>query len=77
VELDLWGRYVDRLPAFDIDSYVTLDARLAWEPVAGLELALVGQNLVEDRHLEFEPEFLLTEATEVQRSVYAKLTWRF
>jgi iron complex outermembrane recepter protein len=77
VELDLWGRYVDRLPAFDISSYVTLDARLAWEPVAGLELALVGQNLLDNRHLEFEPEFLGTQATEVERSVYVKLTWRF
>ena len=77
VELDLWARYVDRLPAFDISSYVTLDARLAWAPVDDLELALVGQNLLENRHPEFEPEFLGTVATEVQRSVYAKITWRF
>ncbi len=77
VELDLWGRYVDRLPAYDISSYVTLDARLAWEPVEGLELALVGWNLLDDQHPEFEPEFLGTVATEVQRSVYAKITWRF
>jgi iron complex outermembrane receptor protein len=77
VELDLWGRYVDRLSAFDISSYVTIDARLAWAPVESLELALVGQNLLENRHPEFEPEFLGTVATEVQRSVYAKITWRF
>ncbi len=77
VELDLWGRYVDRLPAFDISSYVTLDAKLAWMPMDGLELALVGQNLIEDQHPEFEPEFLGTVATEVQRSVYAKITWQF
>ena len=77
VELDLWWRYVDRLPVFDISSYVTLDVRLAWAPVESLELALVGQNLLEDQHLEFEPEFLGTVATEVQRSVYAKITWHF
>ena len=77
VELDLWARYVDRLPAFDISSYLTLDARLAWTPMENLELALVGQNLLEDHHEEFEPEFLGTVATEVQRSVYAKITWQF
>ena len=77
VELDVWGRYVDRLPAYDISSYVALDARLAWEPVDGVELALVGQNLLDDQHPELEPEFLGTVATEVQRSVYAKITWRF
>lgn len=77
VELDMWARYVDRLPAYDISSYVTIDARLAWAPVDGLELALVGQNLLEDQHPEFEPEFLGTVGTEVQRSVYAKITWRF
>ncbi len=77
LELDLWARYADRLPAFDISSYVTLDARLAWAPMDNLELALVGQNLLEDQHPEFEPEFLGTVATEVQRSVYAKVTWKF
>ncbi len=77
VELDLWGRFVDRLPAFDISSYVTLDARLAWKPIESLELALVGQNLIDDHHPEFEPEFLGTVATEIERGVYAKLTWQF
>ena len=77
MELDLWARYVDRLPAFDISSYVTIDARLAWMPTDGLEVALVGQNLIDDQHPEFEPEFLGTVATEVQRSVYAKITWQF
>ena len=41
------------------------------------EVYLQGQNLLDDQHPEFEPEFLGTVATEVQRSVYAKITWRF
>ncbi len=77
VELDLWARFVDNLPAIDISSYLTLDARLAWKPADGVEISLVGQNLLEDQHKEFEPEFLGTVASEQQRGVYAKITWRF
>ncbi len=78
VELDLWGRYVDSLGApLDIPSYITLDARIGWKPIPSLEISLVGQNLFDDRHPEFDPEFLGIQATEVEPSVYGKITWRF
>ncbi|MCP5365799.1 MAG: TonB-dependent receptor [Hyphomicrobiales bacterium] len=76
-ELDLWPRYVDNLRTGDIDSYVTLDARLAWRPIENVELAVVGQNLIDARHKEFETEFLDTTSTQVQRGVYGKLTIKF
>jgi hypothetical protein len=39
-----------------------------------LQLALVGQNLLHDRHIEFG-----SPATrgEIERSVYGKATWQF
>jgi len=77
VELDLWLRYVDELPAFDIASYVTLDARLAWKPLKNLELALVGQNLLHDQHKEFVAQFIGIQPTTVGRSMYGKITWTF
>ncbi len=88
VEFDLWLRYVDGFTSatasvpglsrvdVNIPSYVTFDARLAWRPIEDLELALVGQNLA-GSHREFNPTFVSTSVTEVSRSVYAKLTWRF
>lgn len=78
VELDLWIRYVDHLPALDVGSYTTLDARVSWRPVESVELSLVGQNLLEDRHLEFRPEvFSPFQPAEVERGLYGKVTCRF
>ncbi|WP_179137418.1 hypothetical protein, partial [Candidatus Entotheonella palauensis] len=56
--------------------YVTLDIRLAWQPLESLELALVGQNLLERRHGEFRQEIFPFQ-TEVERGVYGTLSWRF
>lgn len=76
LELDLWLRYVSALRRLEVSSYVTLDARLAWKPVKNLELALVGQNLLQKRHQEFGPnEFIFP--TQVPRGMYGKVTWRY
>lgn len=70
-------RYVDQLPALDIRSYVALDVRLAWHPRDDLELAVVGQNLLQTHHTEFVPTFIGTQRTEIPESVYVQLTWSF
>ncbi|MDD2499573.1 MAG: TonB-dependent receptor [Geobacter sp.] len=80
VELDLWLRAVDRVDYIDqvsIPGYLTMDIRLAWKPLKKLELSVVGQNLFQNHHPEYIPEFINTTASEVPRSVYGKLTWRF
>lgn len=85
LDLDIWLRYVDNVTAiyvasdndlFDIDDYFTLDIRLAWRPTANWELSLVGQNLLESRHLEFVQESF-TRPTEVERGIYGKVTYQF
>ena len=77
LELDCAVRYVESLPAIQVPSYVAVDVRLAWRPLKNLELAIIGQNLLDDRHPEFQSLFIPTERTEVQHSVYGKVTWRF
>jgi iron complex outermembrane receptor protein len=77
IQLDSWLRYVDALRAGGTSPYITLDARLAWRPFPGLELALVGQNLLDHSHPEFSAEILENLSTEVPRSFYGKITWRF
>jgi iron complex outermembrane receptor protein len=75
MSLDLVGRYVSRLPAFDLDSYIETDLRLAWRnPARNLEAAIVGQNLIHESHPEFQAE---ASRGEIQRSVYLTLTWNF
>jgi iron complex outermembrane receptor protein len=58
-----------------VPSYFELDVRLAWHPTKNLELSVVGQNLLHDRH----PEYGYPDATreEIKRSVYGKVTWQF
>jgi len=73
-ELDGWLRHVDELPSPLVNAYTELDVHLGWRPSERLELALVGQNLLHARHVEFAPSPLV-EA--VQRSVFGKLTWHF
>jgi iron complex outermembrane recepter protein len=77
VSLDCTLRYVDRLPALGISSYVALDLRLAWRPSKNWELAIVGQNLGAAHHAEFAPTFIGTQRTEVRSGAYAKVTWNF
>ncbi|MDY6989878.1 MAG: TonB-dependent receptor [Thermodesulfobacteriota bacterium] len=77
LDLDLWLRYVDDLPGQDVDSYTTLDARLAWRPRKDLEVSLVGQNLLDKHHPEFTMEIVESLPIEAERSVYGKITWQF
>jgi len=77
MQFDVVVRYVDRIPGIDVDSYVELDSRLAWKPTAYLELFIAGRNLLHDRHLELTALYLPVVGTEVERSVYAGVTWRF
>ena len=77
VTFDTMLRYVDDLPYFPIASYFELDARLGWRINKHWELAIVGQNLLHDRHAEFNSTEVYTQATEIPRSVYGTITWQF
>lgn len=74
-ELDLWVRHVAGLPGLGVDAYTTADLRIGWTPLPGLTVSLVGQNLLDAAHPEFTPDILSTVPAEVERSVYARVTW--
>jgi iron complex outermembrane receptor protein len=77
VEFDSTVRYVDPVETFGIPAYWSLDLRLGWKIRPNLEFALIGRNLLDPQHPEFVPTTIATERTEVERSVMAKLTYRF
>ena len=79
LELDAAVRYAGSKKVNDIaiDSYVELDLRIGWKAAPGMELSLVGQNLLDSRQREFLPDFINSQPTEVERSFYGKLTWNF
>jgi iron complex outermembrane receptor protein len=77
IEQDVTLRYVSSLPSLEIPSYYSLDANISWRPIALLEFSIGGQNLLNDQHIEFVPEFINTIPTVVSRSVRGSITWRF
>ncbi len=77
VSMDLWLRYTDSLKAEDIPAYFSLDARLAWRPVKNLELSVVGQNLLEESHLEFITQQNNAPPTQIERAVYGQIRYSF
>ena len=77
LEFDTSLQYISRLLTFGVPSYTRLDTRLAWQPKESLEISIVGQDLLRPRHFEFGSADQLASATQVKRSVYGKVTWRF
>ncbi|MEO7415050.1 MAG: TonB-dependent receptor [Opitutaceae bacterium] len=71
VQIDLTARHVAALPNPAVPAYFTMDLRLAFRPAPNWEISIVGQNLLEPSHPEFNP------ANEIQRGGYLRLTYRF
>lgn len=72
-DLDTALFWVGPLRNQGVGAYTRVDARLAWEPIPGLELAIVGLNLAEE-HVEFG-DGLITQRSRVPRSVYGSVRW--
>ncbi|MGH7940020.1 MAG: TonB-dependent receptor plug domain-containing protein, partial [Limisphaerales bacterium] len=86
ITFDTTLRFVDKLefvqpsplvPAVTVPDYFELDARLAWRINNHWEVAVIGQNMLHERHQEFEPTYVHTQATEIPASVFAQVTCRF
>jgi iron complex outermembrane receptor protein len=76
IEHDFIVRHVSSLPGLNIPSYNSVDMHLGWKAASGVELSIGSQNLFNNRHLEFIPDFINTAPTEVKRTVYGQITWR-
>ncbi|MDE3067861.1 MAG: TonB-dependent receptor [Verrucomicrobiota bacterium] len=80
VSFDTALRYVDQVPAHQIQGYFELDARLGWRINKNWEVAVVGQNLLHDQHAEYAPSYIKTQngaVTEIPRGVFGTVTLRF
>jgi iron complex outermembrane receptor protein len=52
-----------------------MDARIAWLVSDAIELSVVGQGLLHDQHGEYRAAN--SPQIDIERSVYAKIQWRF
>jgi len=75
IEVGTFLRYIDKLPEPYVPDYFEMDIKLGWEFTKGLELSLVGQNLLNKHHYEFIPSSPFPR--QIERSIYGKITWRY
>ena len=76
IEFDTAAYFVGKLANEDIPRYTRLDQRVSWRPYDALEVELIGQNLLQPRHLEFLSNTGLVP-TYSSRRAFVRLTWRF
>lgn len=69
--------YVDKLVSQSVPAYTRVDTEITWHAAERLDMSVVGQNLLDPRHLEFRGPEDLIQPTEIPRSAYVKMTWRF
>ncbi len=74
VSFDWAFRYVSKLPAGPVPSYATSSIRASWQPHSQLEVAVVGQNLHEPRHLEWPTG--AGANVQIGRSAHVSVVWR-
>lgn len=73
---DVNAYFVGALPIQQVPSYTRVDTQLTWKFAERGEFSLVGQNLIQDHHLESMDISTLVNPALVKRSAYAKFTWR-
>jgi len=74
MEFDVSVRYVGSLPNPGVPAYTAVDARLGWHARPDVELSVTGQNLFDPEHPEFGTP---GTRSELGRSVYAQILWRY
>ena len=73
-ELDASVRHVAELPAPRVPAYTAVDVRVGWRPDDRFELSLTGQNLFDQKHVEFGDA---ATASQMEREVRVGVRWMF
>ncbi|HYF18736.1 MAG TPA: TonB-dependent receptor [Ramlibacter sp.] len=71
-EFDVLVRRVGALPSPVVPAYTAVDARIGWSVTPALRLALLGRNLFDRRHVEFNAP---AAASEIERRLLLQATW--
>ena len=77
VDWDTSTFFVSPLTAQKVPSYTRLDSQISWKISERIALSIVGQNLLKNAHIEFQDDSEGSRTTEMKRSGFARLTWRF
>lgn len=68
--------YRSELTAQNLPAYTRADLQMRWRASRELEFGLTGRNLLDTRHIEYLP-LETPSSTEVPRSIFGSVTWRY
>lgn len=74
---NLWIRKTGEIDKKMIRGYTTVDSSLSWKASERLNISLVGQNVFDKKHQEFQPVLTATIPREFGRKVYLQADWSF
>lgn len=77
LDLDAGVRFVDKLQTLGVNSYWAMDTRVSWRPSGQWEISVVAQNLFDDSHAEWAEDRDNRFPTEIERSIFGKISWKF
>lgn len=77
LELNAQLFLVDDLEFGDVPAYARADVNVTWRPRDGLDLTVGVQNVLDDRHPEFNTDRTTILNSESELSAYAQMVWRF
>lgn len=73
IAFDVMARRSGALPQPAVPAYTEVDARLAWTVRPDLEIALLGQNLLDGDHVEFNAA---ASASRIRRRLFLSVVWQ-
>lgn len=59
-----------------IPAYARLDTQIRWQPYKNMELSLIGQNLTDDKHQEFD-EVIYSTPSYMSRAFLARISYKW
>lgn len=77
IELNGAAYYQDNLAGLGVRAFWRVDAGITWRPTRDVEISAGIQNALDNNHPEWVNGVDLSAVTEVPRSIYAQVTWRF
>lgn len=75
IEFATFFRYVSPLSNSEVPHYHGLDVRIGWKINEVFELSVVGQNLLNENHIEFIPPS--PSSRRIERNFHGRITCRF
>jgi iron complex outermembrane receptor protein len=78
IEADASFFAVGSIAEHTIPAWTRLDSRIGWRPQSAIELSVTVQNILNRRHREFGGNTSnVLEFSDIPRTVYGGITWRF